>query len=77
MSNRRMALIAALGLMVAWAPSAWSQAWPAKPITFTVPNPPGGLVDTSARIVAEPLARECPKFCVRGGLLNTSLRDVL
>ncbi|MFN7443681.1 MAG: Bug family tripartite tricarboxylate transporter substrate binding protein [Curvibacter sp.] len=55
--NRRMALTAALGLMVAWAPSAWSQAWPSKPITFIVPNPPGGLVDTSARIIAEPLAK--------------------
>ncbi len=57
MKNRRLVLIATLGLMAAWAPGAWSQAWPSKPITFTVPNPPGGLVDTSARIVAEPLAK--------------------
>ena len=57
MTNRRFALIAALGLAAAWAPSAWSQAWPTKPITFVVPNPPGGLVDTSARIVGEPLAK--------------------
>lgn len=55
MTNRRFAL--ALGLMATWAPSAWSQAWPTKPITFVVPNPPGGLVDTSARIVADPLAK--------------------
>jgi tripartite-type tricarboxylate transporter receptor subunit TctC len=57
MTNRRMALTAALSLMVAWAPNAWSQTWPSKPITLTVPNPPGGLVDTSARIVAEALAK--------------------
>ena len=42
MTNRRFALIAALGLAAAWAPSAWSQAWPAKPITFIVPNPRQG-----------------------------------
>lgn len=42
---------------------AISQAYPSKPITLIVPNPPGGVVDTSARLLAEPLAR----------LLNTSV----
>ena len=31
--------------------------YPSKAITLTVPNPPGGVVDTSARLLNEPLAR--------------------
>ena len=34
-----------------------AQTFPARSISLVVPNPPGGLVDTSARLVAEPLAR--------------------
>jgi tripartite-type tricarboxylate transporter receptor subunit TctC len=33
------------------------QVLPSKPIALLVPNPPGGLVDTSARLISEPLAR--------------------
>jgi tripartite-type tricarboxylate transporter receptor subunit TctC len=31
--------------------------YPSKPVTFIVPNPPGGVVDTSARIVGDPLSK--------------------
>jgi len=31
-------------------------AFPDRPITLVVPNPPGGVVDTSARLVSDPLS---------------------
>ena len=36
---------------------ASAQSYPDRPITLVVPNPPGGLVDTSARLLSEPLTR--------------------
>ena len=53
LSATALAALASLTLPM----GAWAQAFPSKPITLVVPNPPGGLVDTSARLVAEPLAR--------------------
>jgi tripartite-type tricarboxylate transporter receptor subunit TctC len=59
MRPARRALItlaaAAAGLLLAG--SAAAQAFPSKPVTLIVPNPPGGVVDTSARLLSEPLAR--------------------
>ena len=36
---------------------AIAQSFPDHAITLIVPNPPGGLVDTSARLLSEPLSR--------------------
>ncbi len=51
---RRLVLTVAL---VASAQAALAQGFPSKAVTFVVPNPPGGVVDTTARIASEPLAK--------------------
>lgn len=50
-----LALCASLGATSALAQSAAS--FPTKPITIVVPNPPGGVVDSSARLAADPMSR--------------------
>jgi tripartite-type tricarboxylate transporter receptor subunit TctC len=40
-----------------FAGSTLAQNYPNKPITLVVPNPPGGFVDASARIVSDALAK--------------------
>jgi tripartite-type tricarboxylate transporter receptor subunit TctC len=52
--TRRALCLAATAFI---AGSAHAQAYPNKNITLVVPNPPGGVVDTSARLLSEPLAR--------------------
>jgi len=49
--------LACAALLAASAAVACAQDFPAKAITIVVPNPPGGLVDTSARLVGDPLAK--------------------
>ena len=51
--NRVVTILLGLGL----ASLAIAQSFPDHPITLIVPNPPGGLVDTSARLLSEPLSR--------------------
>ncbi len=48
------ATLATLALLPAYA---LADTYPSKPITLVVPNPPGGLLDTSARLLSDPLAR--------------------
>jgi tripartite-type tricarboxylate transporter receptor subunit TctC len=50
--------------------AALAQAYPAKPITLVVPNPPGGFVDASARILSDSLAKVTSQSVIvdnRGG----------
>ncbi|WP_370635186.1 Bug family tripartite tricarboxylate transporter substrate binding protein [Polynucleobacter sp. IMCC 29146] len=58
---KRLAMIFSLGLSglvgLAVTQAAVAQSFPDHAITLIVPNPPGGLVDTSARLLSEPLAR--------------------
>lgn len=49
--------LACAALLAASATAASAQDFPAKSVTIMVPNPPGGLVDTSARLVGDPLAK--------------------
>jgi len=50
--------------------AAMAQAYPSKPITLVVPNPPGGFVDASARILSDSLAKVTSQSVIvdnRGG----------
>jgi tripartite-type tricarboxylate transporter receptor subunit TctC len=53
--TRRTTLAAGLALA---APSLRAETWPARTIRITVPYPAGGGYDLTARLLAEPLARE-------------------
>ena len=47
---------AGLAVPVLWSP-AFAQAWPAHPIKWVVPFPPGSSPDYIGRLIAEPLGR--------------------
>ena len=67
--HRAKALLLAL-LSTTLVSAAMAQAYPSKPITLVVPNPPGGFVDASARILSDSLAKVTSQAVVvdnRGG----------
>ncbi len=47
----------AIALVALGAVTAHAQSYPTKAITLVVPNPPGGFVDASARILSDSLAK--------------------
>ena len=64
----RKRIVLVLGLLAALP--AWAQDWPAKPVRFIVPYPPGGGTDVIARIVQHPLSEAFGQAIVienRGG----------
>lgn len=54
--RRALALSAALAAAALAAPAVHAQAWPAKPIRWIIPFPPGGPADINARMIAPRLA---------------------
>jgi tripartite-type tricarboxylate transporter receptor subunit TctC len=72
-TRRKFSKLMALAALC--APMAlMAQAFPSKPITLVVPVPPGGLVDTSARLISEPLGRligQSVLFDNKGGASGT------
>lgn len=55
--RRALFLAGALATAASLCGSAFAQAYPNRPVTLIVPNPPGGVVDTSARLLGDPLAK--------------------
>jgi tripartite-type tricarboxylate transporter receptor subunit TctC len=72
---KKAAAVLALSLLAVFP--AWADDWPAKPVRFIVPYPPGGGTDVIARIVQHPLSEALKQQIVienrggAGGVLGT------
>jgi len=65
-----MPAMRAFPVALLWFVFGTACAWPARPVTFIVPYPPGGGTDIIARIVQEPLSKQLGQPIVienRGG----------
>jgi len=65
-----MPAMRAFPVALLWFVFGTASAWPARPVTFIVPYPPGGGTDIIARIVQEPLSKQLGQPIVienRGG----------
>lgn len=47
----------ACSMLLITSAASFAQSLPSKPITLIVPNPPGGVVDTAARVLSQPLGQ--------------------
>jgi tripartite-type tricarboxylate transporter receptor subunit TctC len=54
---RTFPTVATVICAIAMVNTAIAQNYPSKPVTLVVPNPPGGFVDASARILSEALTK--------------------
>ena len=54
---RALLLVLAAACAAAISPPGQAQAWPAKPIRFVVPFPPGGGTDTNSRALTQRIAK--------------------
>ena len=47
-----------LAVITSFAPAAWGQIYPQRPVRIVVPYPPGGTVDVVARVLAQGLGEQ-------------------
>src|SRR4051794_13495921 len=61
-SRRRLLSLASAAIVAPAVPrAAWSQSYPTRPIRLIAPAPPGGPVDTLARLIGQCLSQRLGK----------------